>query len=82
MEHETEEGAQKEQAQTCLQGRSPSDKKWGVEGTRTTPGVQRCSSYFCAMLTFEEAAEAFSRLLPLGMSARQALNLMKPVGKA
>jgi len=34
------------------------------------------------MLTLEEAAETFRRLLPLRMSARQALNLMKPVGKA
>ncbi len=82
MEQEKEEGAEKENAQKCLHGRSPADKKWGVEGTRTTPGVQMCISYLCAMLTFEEAAETFRRLLPLGMSARQALNLMKPVGKA
>jgi hypothetical protein len=34
------------------------------------------------MLTFEDAAETLRRMLPLGMSARQALNLMKPVGKA
>lgn len=34
------------------------------------------------MLTFEEAASAFERLLPLGMSARQALNLARPVGDA
>ena len=34
------------------------------------------------MLTLEEAAETFSRLLPLGMSARQALNLMQSVGEA
>jgi hypothetical protein len=34
------------------------------------------------MLTFEEAAEAFERLLPLGMSARQALNLVRPIGGA
>jgi Uncharacterised protein family (UPF0236) len=39
-------------------------------------------SYLCATLTFEEAAETFRRFLPLKMSARQALNLMKPVGKA
>ena len=41
-----------------------------------------CISYLCAMLTLEEAAETFRRLLPLRMSARQALNLMKPVGQA
>src|SRR5437588_1330974 len=34
------------------------------------------------MLTLEEAAESFCRLLPLRMSARQALNLMQTVGKA
>jgi hypothetical protein len=39
-------------------------------------------SYLCAMLTFEEAAETFNRRLPVGMSARQALNLMRPVGNA
>jgi len=44
--------------------------------------VQQYISYLCAMLTLEEAAETFRRLLPLRMSARQALNLMKPVGKA
>src|SRR5205823_13964105 len=32
--------------------------------------------------TFEEAAETFSRLLPLRISARQAQSLMDPVGKA
>src|SRR5438128_9885702 len=59
-----------------------SDEIWGGEGKRTTLGVQRQVSYLCAMLTFEDAAETFRRMLPLGMSARQALNLMKPVGKA
>jgi hypothetical protein len=39
-------------------------------------------SYLCASLTLEEAAETFSRLLPLQMSARQALNLMQPLGEA
>jgi hypothetical protein len=58
------------------------DEVWGVEGTRTTPGVQRYVSYLCATLTFEDAAETFRRFIPLGMSPRQALNLMKPVGKA
>jgi hypothetical protein len=36
----------------------------------------------CACLTLEEAAETFTRLLLLGMSARQALSLMQPVGEA
>ncbi len=51
-------------------------------GKRTTPGVQMLISYLGARLTLAEAAETFSRLLPLGMSAREALNLMEPVGKA
>jgi len=33
------------------------------------------------MLTFDEAAEAYRRFLPGKMSARQALNLSRPVGK-
>jgi hypothetical protein len=33
-------------------------------------------------MTLEEAAEAFSRLIPLQMSARQALNLLQPLGEA
>src|SRR6266699_5948048 len=56
--------------------------EWGIQGKRTTPGVQQYISYLCSMLTLEEAAETFRRLLPLGMSARQALYLMNPVGKA
>ena len=39
-------------------------------------------SHLCASLTLEEAAETFSRLLPLQMSARQALNLLQPLGEA
>ena len=78
----SEEGGEKEHAEQCSHGSCPEDEIWGVEGKRTTPGVQRQVSYLCAMLTFEDAAETFRRMLPLGMSARQALNLMKPVGKA
>ncbi len=80
-EDKEEEGAQAK-AQQCSHGRAPVDEIWGVQGKRTTPGVQMAISYLCAMLTLEEAAETFRRLLPLGMSARQALNLMNPVGKA
>ena len=79
---QVEEDAEQEKAQKCSHGRAPADERWGVQGKRTTPGVQKYISYLCAMLTLEEAAETFRRLLPLGMSARQALNLMKPVGKA
>ncbi len=70
------------QAAKCSHGRAPADEAWGVQGTRTSPGVQEYISYLCAMLTLEEAAESFRRLLPLRMSARQALNLMQPVGQA
>lgn len=66
----------------CSQGRSPADEVWGINQRRTTPGVQEYISYLCARLTFEEAAETFSRLLPLSISARQAQSLMEPVGKA
>jgi hypothetical protein len=82
VKEDKEEEGEQEQAQQCSHGRAPADEIWGVQGKRTTPGVQKYISYLCAMLTLEEAAETFRRLLPLGMSARQALNLMKPVGKA
>ena len=82
VEEDQEPKGEQEQAPKCSHGRAPADEKWGVQGKRTTPGVQQYISYFCAMLTLEEAAETFRRLLPLRMSARQALNLMTPVGKA
>jgi len=82
VEEDKEPDAEPEQAPKCSHGRAPADERWGVPGKRTTPGVQQYISYLCAMLTLEEAAETFCRLLPLRMSARQALNLMKPVGKA
>src|SRR6202040_852205 len=50
-----------------------------VCGARRGPGH---AGYLCARLTFEEAAETFSRFLPLKMTAKQAQNLMEPVGKA
>jgi hypothetical protein len=73
--------AEKE-AQTCSHGRVPMDEQWGIAGTRTTSGVQQSMSYLCSMLTFDEAAEAYRRFLPGKMSARQALNLARPVGMA
>src|SRR5438874_12111211 len=79
---QVEADSEPQQALKCSHGRAPADEKWGVQGTRTSPGVQQYISYLCAMLTLEEAAEAFGRLLPLRMSARQALNLMQPVGMA
>jgi hypothetical protein len=75
------QGEQEDQKRWCHAG-SPADKSWGIDHRRTTPGVQEAMSYLCARLTFEEAAETFSRFLPLSMSARQAQSLMEPVGKA
>ncbi len=70
------------QEQACAHGEAPADVLWGLQGQRTSAGVQQAVSYLCASSTLEEAAETFSRLLPLQMSARQALNLMQPLGKA
>jgi hypothetical protein len=67
---------------TCTHGEAPDDAVWGVRQRRTTSGVQREISYLCGRLTFEEAAESLCRLVPLEMSARQALSLMRPVGEA
>jgi hypothetical protein len=73
---------EREQVSKCSHGRAPADERWGVQGKRTTLGVQRYISYLCSMLTFEEAAETLRQFLPLKISARQALNLVKPVGNA
>ena len=66
----------------CTHGKAPADEIWGIDQRRTTPGVQKTISYLCARMTFEEAAETFSDLLPLRMSAQQAQILMIPVGEA
>ena len=71
-----------EQDESCPHGEAPDDVLWGVQERRTTGGVQREISYLCGRLTFEEAAETFCRQVPLGMSGRQALALMRPVGEA
>jgi hypothetical protein len=76
-----QEGEGEEQKQRCS-GRAPADQIWGIDQRRTTPGVQEAIGYLCARLTFEEAAETFSRFLPLKMTAKQAQNLMEPVGNA
>ncbi len=65
----------------CTHGEAPDDVLWGVHERRTTGGVQREISYLCGRLTFEEAAETFCRQVPLGMSGRQALALMRPLGE-
>jgi hypothetical protein len=67
---------------SCTHGEAPADAVWGVQQQRTTSGVQREISYLCGRLTFEEAAETLCRHVPLRMSARQALTLMRPVGEA
>ena len=66
----------------CTHGEAPADVLWGVDEQRTTPGVQEHISYLSARLTFEEAAQTMCRSVPIGMSGRQALNLMRPVGAA
>jgi hypothetical protein len=71
-----------DEEQGCTHGEAPTDVLWGVEKQRTTPGVQQHISYLSARLTFEEAAETICRTVPIGMSGRQALNLMRPVGAA
>lgn len=71
-----------EAAASCTHGEAPDDAVWGVQRQRTTRGVQREISYLCGRLTFEEAAETLCRQVPLVMSARQALTLMRPVGEA
>ena len=71
-----------EQEGTCTHGEAPDDVVWGVHQRRTTRGVQREISYLCGRLTFEEAADTFCRQVPLGMSGRQALTLMRPLGQA
>ena len=77
-----EPAGENEEGKPLCSDRAPADQGWGIEQRRTTPGVQEAISYLCARLTFEEAAETFSRFLPLQMTARQAHNLMEPVGKA
>jgi len=76
-----QEGEEEEQKQHCS-GRASADQVWGIDQRRTTPGVQEAIGYLCARLTFEESAETFSRFLPLKMTAKQAQNLMGPIGKA
>jgi hypothetical protein len=67
---------------SCTHGEAPADVLWGLQGQRTSAGVQQTVSYLCASLMLEETAATFSRLLPLQMSARQARNLMQPLAEA
>ena len=77
-----EERVQASMQEGCTHGEAPADQLWGVQGRRTSAGVQQAVSYLCASATLEEAAAPCSRLLPLQMSAHQALNLLQPLGEA
>jgi hypothetical protein len=74
--------AEAEEEHDCTHGEAPAEALWRVDKQRTTPGVQGHISYLSARLTFEEAAQTLCRSVPIGMSGRQALNLMRPVGEA
>ncbi len=50
--------------QADIHGEAPADVRWGLQGQRTSAGVQQAVSSLCASLTLEEAAETFNRLLP------------------
>jgi hypothetical protein len=67
--------------ENCSHGEAPDDRLWGVQEQRSSSGVQRLISALCGYVTFEEAAQIFSRCVPVDMSARQALSLMRPVGQ-
>src|SRR5260221_1044279 len=77
-----EERAEASTPEVCTHGEAPADGRWGVQGRRTSAGVQQAVSYLCASSTLEEAAATFSRLLPLQMSARQALTFLQPLSEA
>ncbi len=74
-----EEGEQ--ERAVCSHGEIPWDRRWGVQGRRTSPGVQKLVSYLAASMTLEETVQVFERVVPVKMSERQALNLLQPVGE-
>jgi hypothetical protein len=59
-----EQKAEVESQPSCTHGEAPADARWGLQGQRSTAGVQQALSYLCATSTLEEAAKHFSRLLP------------------
>jgi hypothetical protein len=76
-------GSQAEEGgQHAAHGEAPADEGWGVQQHRCSVGVQQAISRLSALMTLPEAAETLSGLFPVGMSARQALNLSQPVGEA
>jgi hypothetical protein len=79
---QAEEGEQGNASQHAAHGEAPADACWGVQQHRCSVGVQQAISRLCASMTLEEAAETLQELFPVAMSARQALNLIQPVGEA
>ena len=51
--------------QAGTHGEAPADERWGLQGQRTSAGVQQAVSYLCASLTLEEAAETERPAAPL-----------------
>lgn len=66
----------------CGHGEAPADARLGVQGRRTSAGVQEAVGFLAAYLPLAEVAANLSRLLPLQLSARQVLALIQPVGEA
>jgi hypothetical protein len=79
---QAEEEDQIAEGKHAAHGEAAGDERWGVQQHRCSVGVQQAISRLCASMTLEEAAESLSYLLPVEMSARQALNLIQPVGEA
>jgi hypothetical protein len=71
-----------EPSATCSHGQAPWDLVWGQIAGRTSPGVQKLLGKLVSRLTFSEAVDTFTSILPLPMSERQALNLIQPIGEA
>lgn len=78
LEKQDQAGEEKHAAHGAI----PADELWGVQQHRCSVGVQQAISRLCASMTLEEAAETLGHLFPVAMSARQALNLIQPVGEA
>ena len=74
--------AGEEESGHAAHGEAAADEVWGVQQHRCSVGVQQAISRLGASMTLEEAAETLSHLFPVPMSARQALNLIQPVGEA
>lgn len=80
--NQAEEGGQGVESKHEAHGEAPADERWGVQEHRCSVGMQQAISRLCASMTLEEAAETLQALFPVTISARQALNLIQPVGEA